>query len=361
MQEKEEPLVRGPHSLQGYALATLATHADQPKDTLQQRASERDLGRLSGALQQELRVVYQSKKPLEEYTDYSRRRYDDGHDDRFDYQGLHDLTRDITNIAIADALLIFLDRERKTKPAGANGVLKSIISSTIVQGNTGLLRYFIVEKGFPVNVPLGGVGDYSAIQKASNYETSLEIIQVLLDNGAGADIYNRHGQLPLGRARVMLTTNKIPSDRLATRKIIALLEQYTSQELLVREQAFLDAAAQGNLDEVKKTFNTTYTGKPCNRYTRDKDGNTALMLASLQGQVDVVDYLWDNCNDWWGPVINNDGKTAYDLAKDAVTKQIFLKKEEEEEKEQTRRWRERVFGYYDEPSDYAGFGSDEEN
>lgn len=362
MQDEEPLLVRRAHSLQGHALATLATHADQPKDTLQQSALEEDLWRLSDALQQELRVVYRSKKPLEEYTDYPRR-YDDGHDDIFDYQGLYSLTRDITSIAIADALLIFLDRERKTKPAGANSVLKQIISSTTSQKNTGLLRYFIVEKGFPVDVPLGDIFDHSAIQYASGYATSLEIIQLLLDNGASADRYTRHGQLPLGIARRVLTESKSPSDRSAARKIIALLEQHTSQELLAREQVFLDAAAQGNLDEVKKLFNTTYTGKPCNRYTRDKEGNTALMLASLHGQIEVVDYLWDNCNDLWGPVINNDGKTAYDLAKDADTKQIFLKKEEEkEEEDRRRRWEQtHPWGFYDEPSYYAGFGSDSES
>ena len=58
--------------------------------------------------------------------------------------------------------------------------------------------------------------------------------------------------------------------------------------------------------------------------------------------------------------VNNDGKTVCDLAKDAATKQIFLKKEKkekEEKKEERERWRSEMESVYG-PSDYASFGSD---
>jgi hypothetical protein len=54
--------------------------------------------------------------------------------------------------------------------------------------------------------------------------------------------------------------------------------------------------------------------------------------------------------------VNNDGKTAYDVAKDAATKTSILKKEKEEDDQRHCSW-ESVYG----PSDYARFGSDDEN
>jgi hypothetical protein len=62
------------------------------------------------------------------------------------------------------------------------------------------------------------------------------------------------------------------------------------------------------------------------------------MIATKNGHDKVAEFLWGSDSSLY---VNNDGKTACDLAKDAATKTSILKKEKEEEDEQRRRSWER--------------------
>ena len=54
-----------------------------------------------------------------------------------------------------------------------------------------------------------------------------------------------------------------------------------------------------------------------NPNTQDEDGNTALHIAAAQPQADIrMDVIWNLFLKTDDTIRNNDGKTAYDLAKE---------------------------------------------
>lgn len=84
------------------------------------------------------------------------------------------------------------------------------------------------------------------------------------------------------------------------------------------EQKFLTAARDGKVDELVNILNSS---SALNINCRDLNGNTALHCASNRGHKEIVIVLLQHGIDT--AVLNNQRKTAIDLAKDEQTRDLL--------------------------------------
>jgi hypothetical protein len=227
-------------------------------------------------------------------------------------------TQIMQNPQDVDTFLGALEKVRATK-VGVNNILRKIFHEAILDPSKQWLIDHLVARGFPIDEPFMEYGSPLAIYPAAAVHVAIsygksEMLEHVLNLGADANgrDHSLYCSLLSGVRHRLAECKGEQSELVARKKIVELLEKYTASKLKETEQKFLNAAAQGDLVAVKK-----FNDEGCSKYLRDENGNTALMLAIKNGHDKVAEFLWHSDSSLY---VNNDGKTACDLAKDVATK-----------------------------------------
>ena len=174
--------------------------------------------------------------------------------------------------AVSDVTLNSID------PIEYSPLQKAVLNGDVEAVKTWLAKGAVVNTDFPsVNSKGKPSKSIPVLIKITSREYSipLEIIELLLKNGLDVSVVDTLGNTGLMRAVYLLKQKSNPFYR---NKLI---------ELLVRHKVPIDA--------------------------QNKDGNTALHIASLRGDLETVRLLLQNSADW--ALTNREGRTALQAAK----------------------------------------------
>ncbi|XP_033726933.1 oxysterol-binding protein-related protein 1-like [Pecten maximus] len=171
----------------------------------------------------------------------------------------------------------------------------------------------------------------------ATYFGHVDVVRLLLQNGAGVNVVNPNGDTPLHKAaftgRMETLTlllqyeadvgkindeGQTPEMIGKTKEIKDLLEAALSHESLRRQTEFLAAARSGDVDTVQALL---ASDRPPNINTTDQYGNTALHIAAQADQRDMVIFLLQNSVD--SSIKNLKDQTAIDFARTNQMKQLL--------------------------------------
>ena len=165
----------------------------------------------------------------------------------------------------------------------------------------------LIEKGADVNVK--NEDGKTALTLASRYG-HLEVVKYLVENGADVNSKENDGDTALYYAK----TEEI-------KEVLRKAEEKSanSGKDTLNSKQLVNAVLDGNFEKVQLLLK-----KGVDINSKDEDGDTALMIASSEGHLEIVKLLLlrkgADVN-----IKNNDGKTALDLAKTKEIKDLLRK------------------------------------
>ncbi|CAG0880372.1 unnamed protein product [Darwinula stevensoni] len=160
----------------------------------------------------------------------------------------------------------------------------------------------LLTQGADVNICIP-TGD-TALHKAALINR-LDIVQLLLRHGADVNLLNGEGK----QARDLAQGDDV-------RRLLNSVEQ---QEVKAKESLFLDAARDGDIDDMKKYL--LDDKKPVNVNCQDDLGNTALHCSAFRSLKQVAIFLLEHGID--PSIRNNAGLTAWDLSQSASIRSLL--------------------------------------